>query len=1442
MNKKLTDVFQNVLDSETKQKYDDIMLTYCGINRESRYLKCQGVSEKYITVDEKNKIAQQIKKGMGLTAVYLDFCYKNLELESKYFPDIFSDIKRRNSSLNGFFNDAVFDFNGDNLSVELKHGGLEILNNIGAKKKIQDYISEHFNRFVKVEFTGTLEVDYEQNEQVAKQAAEFIKEQKEKQRAIEAQRKQSVFEDVTSIKFYPETKELVYGNTKVNVAPTPIRNLNWETANATICGDVFKFEERETKRGNKFRVSFAITDYTGSYIVKMPYAVTKEEKDNLAKVEGKTAYVSGKIEYDDFEHEKVLFPNCVCLVERYHRKDEAKEKRVELHLHTNMSTMDGMTPAEDLINTAHKWGHKAIAITDHGVVQSFPAAMNTVEKIRKSDPDFKIIYGVEAYFVNDFISAVKGNKNENLKGEFIVFDVETTGLSPSTDRLTEIGAVRVKNGEIVEEFDTFVNPKMPISQKITELTGITDEMVKDAPEEKQALEMFMKFCGDNILIAHNADFDMSFINAAALRSDIKYSPTYIDTVPMARSLLPDIKNHKLDTVANALKLPPFNHHRACDDARVLGQIFVEFIFKLESKECLDTDGINAALAGGNWKNLKRYHMIILAKNSTGLKNLYKIISHSHLNTFYKGRGGSVPCVLKSYLNEHREGLIIGSACEAGELYRAVLQKKQWGELLEIASYYDYLEIQPNGNNDFMIRNGTVNHENDLNENNKTIVRIGEKLKKPVVATGDVHFLNPEDAKFRAILMAGKGFTDADDQATLYFKTTEEMLEDFKFLGEETAKKVVIENPNLIADMVEVIRPVPEGNFPPTIEGSDEILIDICNKRAKEMYGDPLPEIVRKRLDKELNSIIKNGFSIMYVAAQKSVYDSNDHGYLVGSRGSVGSSFVATAAGISEVNPLAPHYVCPKCKYSEFITDGSYGSGFDLPEKKCPNCGEELNRDGHDIPFETFLGFKGDKVPDIDLNFSGEYQAESHKFVERLFGEKNVFKAGTIGTVADKTAFGYVKKYADERGLNLSKAEIDRLTIGCTGIKRTTGQHPAGMVVVPADKEIYDFCPVQHPADDANSGIVTTHFDFHSIHDTILKLDMLGHDVPTIYHYLEVNTGIPVMDVPMSDEKVMSLFTSTKALGVTPEQIGSQTGTFTLPELGTPFVRGMLVETQPKTFSDLLQISGLSHGTDVWLGNAQELIKNGTCTISEVIGTRDNIMVYLIHKGMDEGRAFKITETVRKGLISKGKISPDDWEAMKDDMRACNVPEWYIGSCEKIKYMFPKAHAAAYMISALRLAWYKVYKPIEYYASYFTVRGEDMDAAIILKGIDGVKAKIAEIEAKGKDATPKETGSISTLQVLVEIFCRGIEFLPVDFYKSKAKTYVIEDGKIRLPFCSINGVGENAAVSLEEAAAKGGFLSQEEIQEEAGITKTVLQALVDMGTLDFLPKSNQMSFF
>lgn len=1367
--------------------------------------------------------------------------------DPKLLDSFAAALKEKDASLNGSLRGAQAVFHEGKLTVTLAHGGYELLTARGTAEKLAGLIEEWFGIECTVEFAGKLTVKegdgslleqvHHQEEKLQREAVVREIEAYEESMAREtAKRKVEVREgDSLLPQIIPETARPLLGQVPKG-RPVPLSSLTLDLGTAIVWGEIFDIESKETRDKSKKIYSIDITDYSGSTTLKVIQDSSQcKELDNLKK--GRSILVRGSLEYDKYDRENVLRPKAIATVDQVEIVDNAPadKKRVELHMHTNMSEMDGITPAADLIQQAYKWGHHAVAVTDHGVAQAFPDAMNAQAAINKEDPDFKVIYGTEAYFINDLVPATVGECARNLDGEFICFDLETTGLSARKERITEIGAVRMKNGKIQDRFDTFVNPEKPIPPKITELTGITDEMVKNAPDEQTALTMFFEFCGeDPVLVAHNAGFDMSFLRAAGQRHNMEVNCPYIDTVPMCRSLLKDIKDCKLDTVAKYLKLGGFNHHRADDDAAMLGEIFAALKSRLtEDQGAITVADINRALVGGDHKKLRPYHQIILVKNNTGLKNLYRLISAGHLDYFNRR-----PRIPKSLLDQYREGLIIGSACEAGELFRAIVNGESFDELCRIAEFYDYLEIQPIGNNMFMVRNGDTD-EAGLREYNRTVIKIGEKLKKPVVATGDVHFKDPKDADYRRVIM--KDFDDGDQQAPLYLRTTAEMLKEFEYLGKEKAFEVVVTNPNLIADMCDSIRPVPMGNFPPFIEGAQEQLVDITWTRAKERYGDPLPEIVEARLNKELGSIIKHGFSVLYMTAQKLVADSEAHGYLVGSRGSVGSSFVASMSGISEVNPLEPHYICPKCKHSEFITDGSYDSGFDLPPKNCPVCGEPMDRDGHTIPFETFLGFDGDKVPDIDLNFSGEQQSSSHRYTEELFGRDNVFKAGTISGVQEKTAYGYVKSYSEKRDRTLHKAEEKRLALGCTGVKRTTGQHPGGMIVIPRGMEVYDFCPIQHPANKQDSPNITTHFDFHSIHDNVCKLDELGHDVPTIYHYLEEYTGIPVMKVSMSDPEVMSLFSSPAALGVTSEELdGVKTGTLSLPELGTNFVRGMLEECEPTRFSDFLQISGLSHGTAVWLGNAQELIKNGTCTISEVIGTRDNIMVYLLNKGLEPKMAFKIMEIVRKGKAGK-LLTEEHIAAMKDH----DVPQWYIDSCFKIQYMFPKAHAAAYMIAALRLGWYKVHKPIEFYAAYFTVRSEDFDGATALGGRDAVLRRMRDIDQKikNREASAKEEGEFETLQIINEMMARGIELLGVDLYKSSAKRFVVEDGKIRLPFSSLKGVGDAAALSLEDAKNSGGeYISIDDLQDRAKVSSAVIDTLKEVGALRGLPESSQTSLF
>lgn len=1451
--KTLGEVFDSQFGIKLPQQISQGELTQLNINKQARLItlavKFNGLVERNTLFDTEKLITK--------TLAYHTVIKPHFPTElfsADYFPQLYAAVRRDIPSINGTLNNAEVRFENNTLTINLLNGGKTLLDSKGFDKALIKLVSEEFNLYISVNYTGTFEVEENSEEYKAaiqdaqekinrenlQKAAEFYQEEVETAEKREEKHAENTTVEIEVREGKFATPQIIqssirplYGRS-IRGKMIPISSISGDSGRIVVWGDVFDIEKKVTKSGDKNIFTIDITDYTGSTTAKVFNSIKESAViDNIKK--GDTIVVQGDVEYDKYAGELVVNARSIGTAQKVKVVDNAEKKRVELHMHTNMSQMDAVTSAGDLVNRAYQWGHKAVAITDHGVAQAFPDAMKAADKINKDEEKIKIIYGVEAYFMDDLVESVKGDADTGFDGTFICFDIETTGLSAARDKITEIGAVKVENGVITDTFSTFANPEMPIPQKITQLTGITDDMVKDAPSQSEAVGAFLEFAGDNVLVAHNAPFDTSFIAKACEDMGREYNYTSIDTVAISRAILTDIKNCKLDTVAKFLRLGDFNHHRATDDAEMLARIFINLCQRLtDDYGITKTNDINTKIAGGDFKKLPTYHQIILVKNKTGLKNLYRLISYSHLNYFYKK-----PRIPKSELVKYREGLIIGSACCAGQLYMAILEGKPWGELKQIASFYDYLEIQPAGNNSFMIRDGRFNSVDELHEIDRTIIKLAKELGKPVCATCDVHFMDPTDSEFRKILMAGQGFKDAEQQAPLYFRTTAEMLKEFEWLGKDKAYEYVVENPNKIADMCEYIRPIPKGTFPPNIEGAQEQLIDITWKRAKEKYGDPLPEIVKARLDKELNSITTYGFSVLYMTAQKLVADSEAHGYLVGSRGSVGSSFVATMSGISEVNPLCPHYVCPNCKHSEFITDGSYGSGFDMPPKNCPECGTLMDQDGHEIPFETFLGFKGDKVPDIDLNFSGEYQSKSHRYTEELFGKNNVFKAGTISTVAEKTALGFVKKFAQERGLVMHKAEEKRLAIGCTGVKRTTGQHPGGMVVVPRTNDVYDFCPVQHPANDVNSDNITTHFDFHSIHDTITKLDELGHDVPTIYHYLELYTGIPVMKVSMSDPEVMSLFTSPKALGVTEEDIDSKTGTFSLPECGTAFVRGMLIEAQPKTFTDLLQISGLSHGTDVWLGNAQELIHNGTCTISEVIGTRDSIMTYLMHKGLEPGMAFKIMEIVRKGNATK-LLTEEHFKAMREH----NVPEWYIDSCMKIKYMFPKAHAAAYMIATLRLGWYKVHKPVEYYAAYFTVRSENLDGAIAMQGHQAVRDKMNNIKQKQSvhEATAKDEAEFQTLQIVNEMMARKIEFLPVDIYKSEAKMFKVEDGKIRLPFSSLPGVGGAAADSLAETGKHTEYLSIEDMQIKTKVTKAVIETLKDVGVLKDLPESSQMSLF
>nr|WP_300004579.1 PolC-type DNA polymerase III [Tissierella sp.] len=1218
------------------------------------------------------------------------------------------------------------------------------------------------------------------------------------------------------------SKNYTYGKA-IKGEPLDISEINLQTGTCVIKGEIFDIEFREI-RNNKLIVTFYITDKKDSTMVKV--FIKKEEGEELLANLEEEMYLmlEGDVIYDNYSRTQVVMLKSLQPLEKLERLDQSIDKRVELHMHTQMSSMDGITNVKKLITQAHKWGHQSIAITDHGVVQAFPEAMEMSQKL-----GIKIIYGVEGYLVNDKKEIISGLEADKDYNEFVVFDIETTGLSAINDSITEIGAIKVKDGEVIDTFSQLVNPERGIPEFITKLTGITDEMVADKPNIEKIIPSFHEFIDGSVLIAHNASFDVGFIRENLKRVDLELSNPILDTLELSRAVFPDLKNHKLNTLSKYLDIQLDNHHRAVDDAKATKDIFLKIMDLLKEKEVTELNDLNHLNANKDITKDSIYHVTILAQNLVGLKNLYRLISDSHIKYFYRK-----PRISKSLLEENREGLLIGSACESGELFKGLISNRSYSEIRNIVEFYDYLEIQPLENNKHLLRNGLIRDYKQLQDLNKKIYDLGKKYNKIVVATGDVHFLNPEDEVYRRILMTGQGFSDAEDQAPLYLKSTTEMLDEFKYLGEDIAKEVVVTNTNLVNDMVENIKPIPDGTFPPIIEGSEEELRKITYDKSYEIYGNPLPEIVEKRLCRELDSIIENGYAVMYIIAQKLVWKSIEDGYLVGSRGSVGSSFVATMSGITEVNPLAPHYSCPKCQLSEFFEGGKISSGSDLPDKNCPNCNTFLRKDGQDIPFEVFLGFEGDKEPDIDLNFAGEYQSVAHKYTEELFGEGYVFRAGTIGTIADKTAYGFVKKYFEHKEEFVNPAEINRLVKGCTGIKRSSGQHPGGVMIVPKYKDILDFTPIQYPANDKKSGVITTHFDYNAISSNILKLDILGHDVPTIIRMLEDITGIDPTTIALDEKSTMELFHSIKPLKVEEKDINCKVGTLGIPEFGTRFVRQMLMETKPNTFSELVRISGLSHGTDVWINNAQDLVKSNTATLSEVISTREDIMLTLINAGLDKKKAFWIMEHVRKG---KGLTEEEE-----KDMKSVNLPSWYIDACHKIKYMFPKAHAVAYVMMSFRIAYFKVYHPEAFYATYFTTKAADFDAQLILEGPLSVKKKLEELESLGNEITTKEKNLITVLEVVREMYARGLKFENVDLYNSDSDKFLIGENGIVPPLKGLDGVGENAAKKIVEERSISKFISVEDLIKRGKVSRTVIDALTHHGCLDSIPQSNQISLF
>lgn len=1440
--KKFPLVFDKVsLSAPLQEVFRETTVLSLTIHRKEREIVTEIAADEVIPPLYWEKLRKEMMQQLpGVKEVHIFPKYQLMDKEPKavlaeFWDTIRNHVAAQSKVCSGVISDADWDYQDGKMQIFVKHNMAYYL----SQKKLDDAVA----KLVQEETGLAMSVQFKNVQSSEEDRARMEQEQRTKTEellqqiasATQAAEQAKVSAEVGAVS-EAVSRGILFGK---EFTGTPVKIVDTKIPGESVIveGNIFNIEPREIK-GEKYIVSFDITDKSDSTTVK--FFVKRSVFDNELKDKiKKDAYlrVQGEVQFDKYAKEINIMAKAIMTAQAPPpRMDTAEEKRVELHLHTQMSSMDGVTPVKTYIKRAIDWGHKAIAITDHGVVQAFPDAMNAADK-----SDLKVIYGVEAYLIDDLGNAVFSPRGQNLDDTYVVFDIETTGLSKEKEMITEIGAVKVADGKIIDRFSTFVNPQRPISAEITKLTGITDDMVKDVPTIENVLPEFLKFCEDTVLVAHNASFDTGFIRIAAERAGLgELHHTIVDTLELARALLPELNKHKLDIVCEHLGVTLNGHHRAVNDAEATAEVFIKFLDMLAEKKIFTLDEINVlASRTVNYKKLRAYHAIILVKNYTGLRNLYELVSMAHIDYFFRR-----PRIPKSKFMQMREGLILGSACEAGELYRALLDGEPKQRIEELVHFYDYLEIQPLGNNKFMIdspRVENIHSMEDIKNMNRKIVELGETYGKPVVATCDVHFIDPDDAAFRKIIMAAEGFLDADNQPPLYFRTTDEMLAEFDYLGEEKAREVVITNTNLIADQIEEIKPIPDETFPPKIEGADEQLRQICMDKAHSIYGDPLPPLVQERLETELNSIISNGYAVLYIIAQKLVWKSVADGYLVGSRGSVGSSFAANMAGITEVNSLPPHYVCPNCKYSDFDSElvksfaMEEASGCDMPDMNCPKCGTLMHKDGHDIPFQTFLGFEGDKEPDIDLNFSGEYQQTAHAYTEELFGVGHVFKAGTIGTLADKTAYGFVKKYFDEREITAHNAEITRLMNGCTGVKRTTGQHPGGLMVVPSDHNIYEFCPIQRPANDVNSTVTTTHFDYHSISGRLLKLDLLGHDDPTVIRMLYDLTGVNPQTVPLGDPATMSLFESPEALGVTAEDIGCETGTLGIPEFGTKFVRGMLLDTKPKTFADLLRISGLSHGTDVWLGNAQTLIENGTITLKETISTRDSIMIYLINKGVDKKKSFKIMEKVRKG---KGLTDEDI-----ADMKAANVPDWYIESCQKIKYMFPKAHAAAYVMMAFRIAYFKINYPEAYYATYFTVRAcDDFDYSCMCKGMDVAKAAMREIHAKGMEATAKDKAKMTVLELIVEFYARGFKFLPIDLYKSDSRKFIVTEEGLIPPFNSLQGLGTNAAQSIVDGREAGEFHTIEELKERTSLGRSLIDLLKENGVLNGIPETNQLSLF